>query len=978
MKTRMLALTLALLLPALLLGQWSSNPAVNNGINTAAGEQAIPKVVTGPDSYTYIGFFSNEGGNYNVRLQRLDPQGNPQWASGGILVSSHPQMTWLTDWDMTVDNANHAILAFQDIRNGGNNNVVVYRIASDGSFSWGADGIALSNSTAFDASPKVVSTSAGNAVFAWQADDVIILQKVDPSGNLLWGANGITLSSADTYSWPQLLPVGTDEVILKYFHDTGPAYAPTRHVYAQRYNASGNGVWSSPAVISNAAGISAWTQVFPFINDGSDGFYIAWHDDRDNDMNSSVFVQHISSTGTILFQSNGIEAATLSNRERMYAQLALPPGSADVYVLWNEMDADQNQRGIYGQKMSSSGTRLWTNNGMAFVNLSPNDVIPIALRHSPTDVVAFYEESSGGMDYHVKAMRIDNNGAFVWSPGIKTMCSVNSSKVHSVTNEYDNNQWIASWEDDRSGNSDIYAQNIQLDGTLGPYSPQTGFITGNVSLVGGNGDVTEAEVRAGNEVVHPDAAGNYSLEVLFGTYDVTASLQGYYGDTVFNVSLAIGQTLTDIDLTLNALPTGFISGNVSLVGGSGDVTQVEVHAGPEIVNPDNDGNYQLETWIGNYDVYATLATYENDTVFNVDVLDGQTTTGIDFSLEWVSNIGYIEGIVELQGGGDPSQATVTADTVSVNPDASGYYMITIPAGTYDVMASLGGYLTQTQGNITVDTGLVTTDVDFFLYLAPNTGYIEGYVTLVNGTGDVTQAEVWAGNQMDHPASDGFYHLAVSEGTYTVSAMHPYAMTDSITEVVVTSGSTTGNINFNLEIIRADLVCKAYDIVGNILNNVDLEIYGPEDTLTGTIANDSLIFTNVPYGTYEGWATYPGQDPVFATDELSADNHSLVFTIDITSVDETAMKEEELHIFPNPFSAFIEISLKINHDGNCNLIIVDIGGRPVRTLYNGMLPSGINILQWDGKNDDGQEVSPGIYLLLYQTAEESCSRKVIKH
>ena len=396
-----------------------------------------------------------------------------------------------------------------------------------------------------------------------------------------------------------------------------------------------------------------------------------------------------------------------------------------------------------------------------------------------------------------------------------------------------------------------------------------------------------------------------------------------------------------------------------------------------MVNPDIDGNYQLEAWIGNYDVYATLATYGNDTVFNVDVLDGQTTAGIDLSLEWISNIGYIEGIVELQGGGDPSQATVTADTVSVNPDATGYYMITIPAGTYEVMATMNGYLSQTQANVVVDTAQVTTDVDFFLYLAPNTGYIEGYVTLENGVGNVTQAEVWAGNQMDHPANDGFFHLAVEEGTYTVIAMHPYTLTDSTTGVVVEAGNVTENIDFSLEIVRADMVCKAYDIVGNILNNVALEILGPEDTLTGTIINDSLIFSNIPYGTYEGWATYPGQDPVFATDVLSADNHSLVFTIDITSVNEAGKEKEELYLFPNPFSAFVEITVNIDQAENCQLIIMDISGQLIRTLHSGIMPAGKNVLQWDGKKDDGQDVSPGMYLLMYQTARESYSRRVVK-
>jgi hypothetical protein len=86
-------------------------------------------------------------------------------------------MSWLTDWDMTVDQDNYAILTFQDIRNAGNNNVYAYRISPDGSFVWGPDGLELSNTTDFDVSPKVTVTSARNAVVAWGSGDISRLTK---------------------------------------------------------------------------------------------------------------------------------------------------------------------------------------------------------------------------------------------------------------------------------------------------------------------------------------------------------------------------------------------------------------------------------------------------------------------------------------------------------------------------------------------------------------------------------------------------------------------------------------------------------------------------------------------------------------------------------------------------------------------------------------------------------------------------------
>jgi len=108
---------LVLCFSTMICAQWIDDPAINNTVCDLSGEQAIPKVVTSSTGDTYIGWFSNDSGNYDVRLQRLNSQGNEMWDHNGILVSDNPAMTWLTDWDMTVDDDNNAILVFQDIRN---------------------------------------------------------------------------------------------------------------------------------------------------------------------------------------------------------------------------------------------------------------------------------------------------------------------------------------------------------------------------------------------------------------------------------------------------------------------------------------------------------------------------------------------------------------------------------------------------------------------------------------------------------------------------------------------------------------------------------------------------------------------------------------------------------------------------------------------------------------------------------------------
>lgn len=551
MKKLMTFLLIAFL-PIAGFSQWSDNPAVNNRITDLAGEQVISKLAICPNGDVYIGYFSLESGNYNVRLQRLDHEGNVLWANNGILVSNNPSMTWLTDWDMTADNENHAILTWQDIRSGGNNNTVAYRISPDGDFVWGASGIMLSNSTAFDVSPKVTVTASNNAVFAWQSDNVIIRQKISPDGVKQWGANGITISGINRFSWPQLMPVGDDDVIMKYFEDSGPVNAPTRHVLAQRFTSDGSGVWTAPAVVSNAGGISAWTQIFPFINDGNDGFYIAWHDDRDFNNQSSSFVQHVDANGTPTMTANGVEVSTNSSMHHFYPQLSKPANDPHIYVFWNEVNILQNQYGIYAQKVSDAGDLKWTESGKSILPVTTHALLPQkGLQHND-DLILIYEDYFNGVETSLKALRIDASGNFVWPGQTVFICSVQSSKVHLDVSAYDQNQWVLSWEDDRiSSNKDIYAQNLLPSGEIGP-AALNGTISGTITLENGSNDVSLTEISAGDVSTFADANGSYSIDVPSGTYTVTATHPYAMPESLEGVEVVEGAATTaDFTLTLD-------------------------------------------------------------------------------------------------------------------------------------------------------------------------------------------------------------------------------------------------------------------------------------------------------------------------------------------------------------------------------------------------------------------------------------------
>ncbi|MBS4056348.1 MAG: carboxypeptidase regulatory-like domain-containing protein [Bacteroidales bacterium] len=959
-------LWLLLIVPFGLMAQWSTDPNVNNIICSLGGEQAIPKIVTCPNGDTYIGYFSNEGGNYNIRLQRLNNQGVAMWAADGLLISNNQSDTWLTDWDMTCDNTSYAILTWQDIRNGGNN-AYAYRIAPDGSFAWGANGIALSNNGAFNASPKVTVTAANNAVFAWQSDNVVIMQKINPAGAVQWGANGITLSSSNRYTWPQLLPVGTDDVILKLFEDSGPVNAPTRYVLAKRFNSSGAPVWSNFTTVSNAGGISAWTQIFPFINDGSDGFYMAWHDDRDNNQRASVYVQHVNSSGVVQYTANGVEASTASSENHYYPELALPEGSTDIYVYWSEQNGNQNQWGLYGQKLNASGTRSWGNSGRIFIPVSGTQVLPIAARRSPDDMVVFYEEFSSVMNSGIKAMRINTDGTFIWSPTSAYVSSLQSEKGKIVASEFDNNQWILAWEDSRAGNRDIYAQNIQLTGELGPYNAEYGFIEGTVTLNGGSGNVMQTLITAGDFTTHPNASGFYSIEVQTGTYAVTASLAGYYSETVQDVVVVVDQTTPGVDFLLEPIPTiGYIEGTVSLQGGSGNVTEVDVRAGNTHAQPDATGYYTMELGVGSWDVEASLDGYYTSVLANVIVEPGLMTSDVDFTLVPLPPTGFIEGHVTLNGGsGSLTSVLVTAGDFTTHPDNTGYYLLECEPGTYNVTASLNGYVPQTIEDVVVLLDQTTTGIDFSLEVSLTTGFIEGMVTLVDGIADPTLTTITTGLYSTFADETGYYLLPAEAGTYDVEAYNPYTDNQLIESVTVVAGETTPDIDFTLHVNKADMICRAFDSDGNILHQVEVTIVGPDSTFSGVIEQDSLVFYHIAYGNYSGQASYLTHSADAAA-TIAGDQHELIFNF-LTVGIQHQESLKRLAVVPNPVSDASRLIVEAerpeilsgklyNSFGN---LVADLGNIRFQAGQNALLlnalfnyqqfPSGIYVFELTGQH-----------------------------
>ncbi len=80
--------------------------------------------------------------------------------------------------------------------------------------------------------------------------------------------------------------------------------------------------------------------------------------------------------------------------------------------------------------------------------------------------------------------------------------------------------------------------------------------------------------------------------------------------------------------------------------------------------------------------------------------------------------------------------------------------------------------------------------------------------------------------------------------------------------------------------------------------------------------------------------------------------------------------------PNPMRAGTRIGFSLAQEDAVRLAIFDVAGRRIRTLVDEVLPAGEFHIPWDGFNERGERVVPGIYFYRIETGTGTFSRKLI--
>ncbi len=369
-----------------------------------------------------------------------------------------------------------------------------------------------------------------------------------------------------------------------------------------------------------------------------------------------------------------------------------------------------------------------------------------------------------------------------------------------------------------------------------------------------------------------------------------------------------------------------------------------------------------------------------------------------------AQLGFISGNVTLNGGsGNVQNVNISAGNYSSSPNAAGNYTIPLPAGSYEVVAELAGYLIASQSNVNVTTGSTTT-VNFILEALDSPQNLIAEVI----TNDVfLQWEMPREDRSGSPGSAKQYSPLNSRKLN--SKTEEQNRNRNLTGFNIYRNNTViANINnsavmeYNDEFLAAGdyeyYVTAVYDDIYEseasdpeqitivILPPTDLEAtvltddvvlnwlspqYGRSLTAYRIYRNNQFIAetTTTSYldeglatGNYTYYVT-----ALYGTHESAASNQ---VSVELTDAVNLLIPEQTALIgnFPNPFNPQTEISFALASTDKVKIVIYNIKGEVVKVLTDETYKPGHHRVIWRGKDNFGNQVASGLYFYKFATED----------
>ena len=437
--------------------QWSSDPGANFAVADAPSDQILPKVAPTADGGAWISWFDGISGGFDVRAQRLDAGGNEVLPHGGTLVADRG-FSSVQDYGLDTHVSGDALLAFRD-DGGVGVQIAAARVTSAGALPWGIQ--PLTATTDFVAAPKIAGTSDGGAVIAWTQESSVRLMKLDATGVPVWAADVVLTPASGSYSVSDLHAHGTD-VLLGFVHQTGGFGSP-RHLLAQKLDGAGSLLWGAAHVPVFDGGSLQFGNFPSFEPDGAGGAVFSWYDASTTQLD--CYVQRLDAAGNELFPHGGVAVSSDATRVRVSPSTSFDRASGETFVAWTEQSSNQAQSGVFAQKLDASGARQWGAEGVPLVPLSADAITLVRAFASAGGAFVFWDRASAFGQDRLFGARLDAAGAVDLATFDVSSAAAVKSRLALARSTA--GFAILAWSDQRTDSGDVYAQNVNPDGSLG-------------------------------------------------------------------------------------------------------------------------------------------------------------------------------------------------------------------------------------------------------------------------------------------------------------------------------------------------------------------------------------------------------------------------------------------------------------------------------------------------------------------------------
>ena len=278
----------------------------------------------------------------------------------------------------------------------------------------------------------------------------------------------------------------------------------------------------------------------------------------------------------------------------------------------------------------------------------------------------------------------------------------------------------------------------------------------------------------------------------------------------------------------------------------------------------------------------------------------------------------------------------------------------------------------------------STDETISFILDPQQGLVSGSVTGINPEYDITDTEINIEGNIFHPDSNGNFIFTYLEGTYQISAFLTGHATD--TQSVEIQPFIETPVSFELEYLNPPYNLS-YEIGENNLTTLswDFDDFDNENfehfniyiglgseyfNLIGTSAEAEFSRILNPVIDYYFYVNAEYSNGI-------SDSSNVIF-IHFTEADENTFSPSNgfISISPNPSRQTANLRFSLSDNYHTNISVYNVKGEKIKTLLSQNLKAGIHNVFWNGKDNDNQTVSSGIYLYQIKTKDFILSGKAL--